>query len=234
MINHSISLLFILSFFTSCASKDKTSNDSGKKDSSIVAPQKINFTLDSVNFTKKIIDTNRKFNLIFSNIPNQFEKIADDGELKFEINFNKDYFNFTNEIKPSSLRDDSFYHTIIEKYYNEIIGIDLDSDLNLKNKINNERFVFFTKNINNYGTCNIGIIYSGTCNADQDKTMILINNKKQELSIWNYDEFKFDKQGNIFALFRLKDRRTWYYFNYDTVSNCFIPVATKYWKLYEN
>lgn len=231
-----IILITILSFNISCNSTISSSQTRDNKDSINTPTQKNILHINSYEFTHREINTNSQFNTVIntSNIPTGFLELSDMKEIKFDVNFCKNYFNINDSLNTNILTSDSFYHIIIRKYLEDFEGIDFKTNLILDNTLNKSKFTFSTINIKNYGICNLGIVYSGTCNADQNKTLILINNQKKELSIWNYDEFKFDKQGNISALFRLKDRRTWYYYNYDTSSNCFIPIATKYWKLYDN
>lgn len=224
----------IVCFLTACNSKvSSTSIKPSDKDSINNPTQKNTFKLGSVLFTKRTIDTNIKVNNIKSIIPSSFKKVENLNQIKFDVNFNKDYYVINNKITSSLLTNDSFFHEIFFSNY-KILNLNTDTFNPFLDAIAERQFAFSNVEIINYGKCFIGIISTQWSNSIENNCMIVINNTKMELSIWSYDEFKFDKQGNIFSLFRLKDRRTWYYYNYDTASNCFIPVATKYWKLYDN
>lgn len=223
-----IYLFLITILLLSCKRKIIENNTSKINKDTKIESEKIKFNSDSfkveyVLFLKKSIDTNLLSKFQYNRIPIGLKRLINLHEIRFELTFHKSYYSYDSVISNSLLKSQSFFKNIIIS----------DLILNAKDTTNNayyelirkNRITFSKKKIKNYGICDIGIIDFFWDNSTQKQIMVLINNERKTLSIWNYDDFKFDNEGNISSLFRLKDWRTWYYYQYDFKLNCFVPIA---------
>lgn len=180
------------------------------------------FIIDTISFEAKKFKTGGFTSI--SKIPRGFKAITDTAEINFLIPFQKSLYSITPSIPLQKLKNDSFFHEILVADY-LMVTKNGDKEDPYIQVISQNKFTFHNHNIKGYGSIYVGIVSTVWSNSNQDKCAIIINNEKREVSIWNYDDIKFTLDGNIQVLFRLKDRRTWYSYQYDSKTGMFVPIA---------
>lgn len=182
------------------------------------------FVIDNISFKVKPFRTGGVTSP--QKIPKGFNAITDTLEVNFLIPFQKSLYTITSPIPLQKLKDDSLYLEIFaEDYFKNDSEVDRNDPFIQFVKQN--KFTFTEHDLDGYGKVFVGIVSTNWANAVQNNCAIIINNERKEISVWNYDDIQFTPNGNIMVSFRLKERKTWYYYSYDSLTNCFMPIATK-------
>lgn len=122
------------------------------------------------------------------------------------LNNNIQYY-YCDTLVPSLLNTEIFYRTILKTTH----FLEFE-----ESSFRQENFTFSVihKSINNYGTCIIGKYYfSSASNSAQRRATIIINPQKKEISIWNFEDIKIDKEGLI-CDFNVRGRHSFYKLSY--------------------
>ncbi|UKB85034.1 hypothetical protein LF887_05255 [Chryseobacterium sp. MEBOG06] len=88
----------------------------------------------------------------------------------------------------------------------------------------NFKFNKYFKKVENYGDCHVGeFIFLNKINSRQNKAYVLFNTSRNEVTIWYYDNMKFD-QSNIVLTYSIKGINSYYIVKYSKECEAFIPL----------
>ncbi|MDR4952831.1 hypothetical protein REB14_11670 [Chryseobacterium sp. ES2] len=88
----------------------------------------------------------------------------------------------------------------------------------------NFKFKKYFKEVENYGDCHIGeFIFLNKINSRQNKAYVLFNTTRNEVTIWYYDNMKFDPN-DIVLTYSIKGINSYYIVKYSEECQAFVPL----------
>ncbi|WP_312343414.1 hypothetical protein [Chryseobacterium binzhouense] len=132
------------------------------------------------------------------------------------LNSNIVYYSI-NKINKNKLNDSEYYKSFLVEipFLNFLTNDFIES---------NFKFKKYFKEVKNYGDCYIGeFVFLNKINSRQNKAYVLFNTTRNEVTIWYYDNMKFDRS-NIVLTYSIKGINSYYIVKYSKECQAFIPL----------